>query len=138
MTTTTSATTSSRRSELNSRFAWLATLSHERRNQEIDRLVRADLAMLAGDTARACALWMTAAGARLSRGQGADDEAVIGLVDRAHHCWVRITDVSAAQNLSADLLRLREAVPGRRPGALEQLRRRVADLQGQRGVSSAQ
>ncbi|AEW97432.1 hypothetical protein SCATT_50610 [Streptantibioticus cattleyicolor NRRL 8057 = DSM 46488] len=87
--------------------------------------VRADLAMLSGDTARACELWMTAASARLSAGQDAREDAVADAVDRAHHCWTRIADHRRARAVAAELLRLRTRVPGRRPGALQALRQRM-------------
>jgi hypothetical protein len=91
--------------------------------------VRADLAMMAGDIARACALWMTAAAARIARGQGPSEDEVIASVDRAHHCWVRITEPATAQDLATDLVELRRKVPGRRPGAVQQLYQRLAALQ---------
>lgn len=94
--------------------------------------VRADLAMLAGDTAHACELWMTAATVRLTSGHTPDDEAVIGPVDRAHHCWVKITDRTRAVSLAADLLELRRKVPGKQSRALEQLQYRPETLRAVR------
>ncbi|TKA09154.1 hypothetical protein [Actinacidiphila oryziradicis] len=94
--------------------------------------VRADLAMLAGDTAHACELWMTTATVRLTSGHTPDDEAVIGPVDRAHHCWVKITDRTRAVSLAADLLELRRKVPGKQSRALEQLQYRLETLRAVR------
>ncbi|GAA1915026.1 hypothetical protein [Streptantibioticus ferralitis] len=90
--------------------------------------VRADLAMLAQDTGRACELWLTAASARLTGGQDTESEDVIKAVDRAHHCWSRITDPARARQLAPDLVRLRRRVVGRQPDALSALQQRLATL----------
>jgi hypothetical protein len=90
--------------------------------------VRADLAMLAQDTGRACELWLTAASARLRGGQDTEDEAVINAVDRAHHCWSRITDPARARQLAPELVRLRHQVVGPHPGALTALQQRLNTL----------
>ncbi len=90
--------------------------------------VRADLAMLAQDTGRACELWLTAAGARLKGGQDTEDEAVINAVDRAHHCWSRVTDPVRARQLAPELARLRHQVVGHQPDALRALQQRLAAL----------
>ncbi|MFE2560664.1 hypothetical protein ACFXGT_32565 [Streptomyces sp. NPDC059352] len=87
--------------------------------------VRADLARLAGEPARSCELWLTAAESLLALGQRADDPDVEGAVDRAHHQWERIGDPARARTLGPTLVALRERVPGRRPGALAALRRRM-------------
>ncbi|WP_405851485.1 hypothetical protein [Streptomyces sp. NBC_00090] len=87
--------------------------------------VRADLARLAGEPARSCELWLTAAESLLALGQRADDPDVEGAVDRAHHQWERIGDPARARALGPTLVALRERVPGRRPGALAALRRRM-------------
>ncbi|MGW1071881.1 hypothetical protein [Streptomyces sp. NPDC002537] len=71
--------------------------------------VRADLARLAGDLARAAELWMSAARARLERGGPGDTEAVAA-VKRAHYCWQHSGD--QAPGLAAELLALWERVPG--------------------------
>ncbi|MFF0274259.1 hypothetical protein ACIQ9R_02830 [Streptomyces sp. NPDC094447] len=89
--------------------------------------VRADLARLAGDPARSCELWLSAAEARLGLGQPTDDTDVEGAVDRAHHQWERIGDRPRARALGPQLIALRRRVPGRRPGALAALTRRMAD-----------
>ncbi|MCC3769830.1 hypothetical protein K6I34_002171, partial [Streptomyces sp. UNOC14_S4] len=71
--------------------------------------VRADLARLAGDHARAAELWMAAAHARLERGGTGDTEAVAA-VKRAHYCWQQSGERAPA--LAAELLALWERVPG--------------------------
>ncbi|GAA2346474.1 hypothetical protein [Streptomyces cuspidosporus] len=91
--------------------------------------VRADLARLAGDPARACELWMAVADARLGNGEAADDPDVEGAVDRAHHQWQYVQDPARAQALAPFLISLRGRVPGRRPGALEAVRRRAEILE---------
>ncbi|MEV4426856.1 hypothetical protein ACIGN6_03060 [Streptomyces sp. NPDC053792] len=87
--------------------------------------VRADLARLAGEPARSCELWLAAAEARLGLGQRPDDPDVEGAVDRAHHQWERIDDPARARALGPILVDLRRRVPGRRPGALAALTRRM-------------
>ncbi|MET7934725.1 hypothetical protein [Streptomyces sp. NPDC005322] len=93
--------------------------------------VRADLARLAHDPARACELWLAVADARLGNGESAGDPQVEGAVDRAHHQWQFVQDRARAGALAPLLIELRERVPGRRPGALEAARRR-AELLGAR------
>ncbi|WP_455569738.1 hypothetical protein [Streptomyces venezuelae] len=88
--------------------------------------VRADLARLAGDPARSCELWLSAAEARLALRQPADDPDVEGAVDRAHHQWEQIGDRERARALGAPLVALRQRVPGRQAGALAALTRRMA------------
>jgi hypothetical protein len=92
--------------------------------------VRADLAHQAGDPARACTLWLQAAAARLQGGQDPDADDVFGAVDRAHHCWHQIADPAVAYPLGAQLAPLREKAPGRRPGAVQDVRDRLAALGG--------
>ncbi|MEU3483532.1 hypothetical protein ACI2LO_03715 [Streptomyces sp. NPDC033754] len=87
--------------------------------------VRADLARLAGEPARSCELWLSAAEFRLALRQPADDPDVEAAVDRAHHQWEQIGDRVRAGSLGPALVALRERVPGRRPGALAALRRRM-------------
>ncbi|GGY44956.1 hypothetical protein GCM10010299_59040 [Streptomyces tanashiensis] len=87
--------------------------------------VRADLARLAGEPARSCELWLAAAEARLGLGQRPDDPDVEGAVDRAHHQWEQIGDTGRARTLGPVLIALRRRVPGRRPGALAALTRRM-------------
>ncbi|MFB7531782.1 hypothetical protein ACFC0C_26790 [Streptomyces sp. NPDC056178] len=87
--------------------------------------VRADLARLADDPARSCALWMAAANARLARQQPPDDPAVEAAVDRAHHQWQELRDPQQARELGPPLVSLRRRVPGRRPGAVEATQRRL-------------
>ncbi|WP_326769921.1 hypothetical protein OG978_03355 [Streptomyces sp. NBC_01591] len=87
--------------------------------------VRADLARLADDPARSCELWMAAADARLARQQPPDDPAVEDAVDRAHHQWQQLRDPQRARELGPPLVSLRHHVPGRRPGAVEDLQRRL-------------
>ncbi|WP_406055043.1 hypothetical protein [Streptomyces sp. NBC_01077] len=89
--------------------------------------VRADLARLAGEPARSCELWLTAAEARLALRQRTDDPDVEGAVDRAHHQWEQIGDRARARALGPLLVSLRQRVPGRQPGALAALTRRMAD-----------
>ncbi|MFJ8659957.1 hypothetical protein [Streptomyces sp. NPDC093795] len=89
--------------------------------------VRADLARLAGDPARSCELWLAAAEARLGLRQPTDDPDVEGAVDRAHHQWEQIGDPARARALGPTLVALRRRVPGRQPGALAALTRRMAD-----------
>ncbi|WP_432057650.1 hypothetical protein [Streptomyces sp. bgisy022] len=90
--------------------------------------VRADLAMLAGEPARSCRTWLAVASARLSAGQPADAPGVEAAVDRAHHQWGRIDDPHRARELGPALAGLRTVVPGRRTGALDHVRRRLARL----------
>ncbi|MGW1595142.1 hypothetical protein [Streptomyces sp. NPDC002343] len=93
------------------------------------REVRADLAMFAGDPARSCRAWLAVAEARLAAGQAADAPAVEAAVDRAHHQWGRIEDTARARELGPALAELRLRVPGRRSGALENIRRQLGRLQ---------
>ncbi|AOR33167.1 hypothetical protein BFF78_20745 [Streptomyces fodineus] len=91
--------------------------------------VRADLAMFAGDPVRSCRAWLGVAGARLGAGQPVDSPAVEAAVDRAHHQWGRITEAAPARELGSALAELRLRVPGRRQGALENVRRQLRQLQ---------
>jgi hypothetical protein len=91
--------------------------------------VRADLARLAGDPARACELWMSVADIRLGNGEPADHADVEAAVDRAHHQWQQVADRHRAGALAPVLIALRRRVPGRRPGALEAVRHRAEFLQ---------
>ncbi|MGJ5754550.1 hypothetical protein FB563_2723 [Streptomyces puniciscabiei] len=91
--------------------------------------VRADLAMFAGDTVGSCRAWLAVAGVRLAAGQAVDAPAVEAAVDRAHHQWGRIKDVARARELGPALAELRLRVPGRRQGALENVRRQLRQLQ---------
>ncbi|MBO1332883.1 hypothetical protein [Streptomyces sp. VRA16 Mangrove soil] len=95
--------------------------------------VRADLARLAQDPSRSCTLWTEVARARLARGESATDEDVEAAVDRAHHQWEQLADPAAARAHAAALTALRRQVEGRRPGALEAIRRRLEAL----GAASA-
>ncbi|MFJ8081757.1 hypothetical protein ACIQ6Y_14205 [Streptomyces sp. NPDC096205] len=90
--------------------------------------VRADLAMLAGDPVRSCRTWLTVAAARLAAGQAPDAPEVESAVDRAHHQWGRIDDGARARELGPALVELRSRVPGRRQGALEDVRGRLGRL----------
>ncbi|MFJ5774875.1 hypothetical protein [Streptomyces sp. NPDC093094] len=90
--------------------------------------VRADLAMLAGDPVRSCRTWLSVAAARLAAGQAPDAPAVEAAADRAHHQWGRIDDPARARELGPVLVELRSRVPGRRQGALEDVRGRLAVL----------
>ncbi|MBI0296055.1 hypothetical protein JBE04_16660 [Streptomyces sp. PRKS01-29] len=87
--------------------------------------VRADLSRIAGDPARACELWLAVAEARLGNGEPAEHPEVEGAVDRAHHQWQFVQDRARAGALAPLLIELRGRVPGRRPGALEAVRRRA-------------
>ncbi|GHH04993.1 hypothetical protein [Streptomyces lanatus] len=91
--------------------------------------VRADLAMLAGDPVRSCRTWLMIASARLTAGQAPDAAVVEDAVDRAHHQWGEIRDAEFARELGSTLAELRGKVPGRRPGALENVRQRLEQLQ---------
>lgn len=91
--------------------------------------VRADLAMFAGDPVRSCRAWLAVAGIRLGAGQAGDSPAVEAAVDRAHHQWGQIEDPAPARELGAVLAELRQRVPGRREGALENVRRQLRQLQ---------
>ncbi|MFI5677239.1 hypothetical protein [Streptomyces cellulosae] len=93
--------------------------------------VRADLAMFAGDPVRSCRTWLAVAGARLTAGQAPDSPAVEAAVDRAHHQWSQIRDVTPARELGTALAELRGRVPGRRQGALENVHRQLRQLQTQ-------
>ncbi|WAX79194.1 hypothetical protein [Streptomyces sp. KMM 9044] len=93
--------------------------------------VRADLAMLAGDAALSCHVWLAVAAARLNTGQAVDASAVETAVDRAHHQWGRIADPVRARELGLLLAELRSHVPGRREGALDHVRRQLSQLQTQ-------
>ena len=99
--------------------------------------VRADLAHQAGDASRACTLWLQAASARLQSGQDPSADDVFGAVDRAHHCWHQITGHAEAYPLGLQLVQLRERAPGRRPGALSDVRERLASLGGSHPYSAA-
>ncbi|WP_018530342.1 MULTISPECIES: hypothetical protein [unclassified Streptomyces] len=90
--------------------------------------VRADLARLAQDPGHSCELWAAAARARLARGEAPSDEDVQSAVDRAHHQWEQLADPARARTHAAALTALRHQVPGRRPGALEAIRRRLDAL----------
>ncbi|MQY35930.1 hypothetical protein SRB17_39260 [Streptomyces sp. RB17] len=94
--------------------------------------VRADLAMFAGDAVRSCRAWLGVAGVRLAAGQAVDAPAVEAAVDRAHHQWGRIADAARARELGPALAELRLRVPGRRQGALENVRRQLRQLQAAR------
>ncbi|WP_344093743.1 hypothetical protein [Streptomyces stramineus] len=87
--------------------------------------VRADLARLAGDHARAAELWMTAAHARLARSGPADEE-TLAAVKRAHYCWQHSQD--QAPRLAPALLDLWEQVPGG-AGAADHIRARLNSCQ---------
>ncbi|MFJ6389337.1 hypothetical protein ACIQJT_17215 [Streptomyces sp. NPDC091972] len=91
--------------------------------------VRADLAMFARDPARSCRIWLTVAETRLTAGQAPDSPGVERAVDRAHHQWGQVRDKSRAQELGTLLAQLRTRVPGRRPGALENVRKQLRELQ---------
>ncbi|MEU0028543.1 hypothetical protein [Streptomyces sp. NPDC006335] len=91
--------------------------------------VRADLAMFAKDSARSCGIWLTVAQTRLAAGQAPDSPDVEKAVDRAHHQWGQVRDKSRAQELGTLLAQLRVRVPGRRPGALENVRKQLRELQ---------
>jgi hypothetical protein len=91
--------------------------------------VRADLAMFAGDAARSCRAWLIVAATRLAMGQRADAPAVEAAVDRAHHQWGQIGDPERARELGPLLAELRGRVPGRRQGALDDVRRQLRQLQ---------
>ncbi|PSM41835.1 hypothetical protein C6Y14_19105 [Streptomyces dioscori] len=90
--------------------------------------VRADLAMFAGDAELSCRIWLAVADARLTAGQPADATGVEAAVDRAHHQWGRIGDVARARELGPALADLRGRVPGRRQGALDDIRRNLSRL----------
>ncbi|MEU9994540.1 hypothetical protein [Streptomyces sp. NPDC050848] len=87
--------------------------------------VRAELAHLAADPVRSCAAWLTVAEARLDRGEECDAAEVEACVDRAHHQWHRIRSALEIVRLAPRLLELRRRVPGRRPGALADIRERT-------------
>ncbi|MER5949591.1 hypothetical protein ABT127_26420 [Streptomyces sp. NPDC001904] len=90
--------------------------------------VRADLARLAQDPGRSCALWSEVAQGRLARGEAPTDEDVEAAVDRAHHQWEQLGDPDRARALAVVLTALRRQVPGRRPGALDAIHRRLEAL----------
>ncbi|MFJ9038705.1 hypothetical protein ACIRF8_19195 [Streptomyces sp. NPDC102406] len=90
--------------------------------------VRADLARLAQDPPRSCELWTAVAQARLARGEAPADEDVEAAVDRAHHQWEQVEDPVRARSQATALTALRRQVPGRRPGALEAIQRRLDAL----------
>ncbi|MFI0164405.1 hypothetical protein [Streptomyces sp. NPDC017095] len=96
------------------------------------REVRADLAMFAGDPVASCRAWLAVAEDRLAAGQAADAPAVESAVDRAHHQWARIEDTARARELGPALAELRHRVPGRRHGALEDIRRQLVRLEAAR------
>ncbi|MCX4235617.1 hypothetical protein [Streptomyces ortus] len=93
--------------------------------------VRADLAMFAGDAELSCRIWLAVADARLTAGQPPDAAGVEAAVDRAHHQWGRIGDSTRARELGLALAGLRGRVPGRRQGALDDIRRNLSRLQTQ-------
>jgi hypothetical protein len=103
------------------------------------REVRADLAMFAGDAAGSCESWMGVAAARLAAGRPGRDPVVEAAVDRAHHQWGLVTDAGRALELGLVLVELRSRVPGRRAGAVEHARQRLAELRQREGeLRSAQ
>ncbi|GAB2470323.1 hypothetical protein [Streptomyces incanus] len=118
---------------LAARYEQSAALAHGPASEEALHWaeVRADLAMLAGDAALSCHIWLTVAAARLSTGQAADASSVETAVDRAHHQWGRIGDPVRARELGLSLAELRSRVPGRREGALDHVRRQLSQLQTQ-------
>ena len=69
--------------------------------------VRADLARLAHDPARACELWLAVADTRLGNGEPAGHPEVEGAVDRAHHQWQFVQDRVRARALAPLLIDLR-------------------------------
>ncbi|WP_436754330.1 hypothetical protein [Streptomyces sp. URMC 124] len=87
--------------------------------------VRADLARMAGDHARAAELWLTAAAARLGRSGPADEE-VLAAVKRAHYCWQHSGE--GAVRLAPALLALWERIPGGE-GAAEHIRARLREAE---------
>ncbi|MFJ2263060.1 hypothetical protein ACIOKD_32950 [Streptomyces sp. NPDC087844] len=93
--------------------------------------VRADLAMFAGDAELSCRIWLAVADARLTAGQPPDAPGVEAAVDRAHHQWGRIGDSTRARELGPALAGLRGRVPGRRQGALDDIRRNLSRLRTQ-------
>ncbi|WP_323179751.1 hypothetical protein [Streptomyces sp. NBC_01016] len=90
--------------------------------------VRADLARLADEPGRSCELWIAVAHARIARGEASSDEDVEAAVDRAHHQWEQVRDPDRARGHAVGLTALREQVPGRRPGALDAIKRRLDAL----------
>ncbi|MET8473516.1 hypothetical protein ABZY90_22705 [Streptomyces sp. NPDC006422] len=90
--------------------------------------VRADLARLAGEPDRSCELWIAVAHARIARGESPSDEDVEAAVDRAHHQWEQVGEPDRARRHAAALTAVREQVPGRRPGALDAIKRRLDAL----------
>ncbi|MEB8344209.1 hypothetical protein [Streptomyces endophyticus] len=90
--------------------------------------VRADLARLADEPGRSCELWIAVAHARIARGEAPSDEDVEAAVDRAHHQFEQVRDPDRARGHAAGLTALREQVPGRRPGALDAIKRRLDTL----------
>ncbi|MFZ3598074.1 hypothetical protein [Streptomyces sp. BH104] len=90
--------------------------------------VRADLARLADEPGRSCELWIAVAHARIARGESPSDEDVEAAVDRAHHQFEQVRDPERARGHAAGLIALREQVPGRRPGALDAIKRRLDAL----------
>ncbi len=93
--------------------------------------VRADLARLADEPGRSCELWIAVAHARIARGETPSDEDVEAAVDRAHHQFEQVSDPDRARGHAAGLIALREQVPGRRPGALDAIKRRLDALSAQ-------
>ncbi|MEN3582698.1 hypothetical protein AAH978_00810 [Streptomyces sp. ZYX-F-203] len=94
--------------------------------------VRADLAMLAGDPALSCRVWLSVARVRLEAGEPEDAPAVEAAVDRAHHQWSRVDDRNHAWELGVLLVDVRGRVPGGRAGAVDHVRRELARLRAER------
>ncbi|WP_200264095.1 hypothetical protein [Streptomyces sp. HSG2] len=94
--------------------------------------VRADLAMLAGDPALSCRVWLSVARVRLEAGEPEDAPAVEAAVDRAHHQWSRVDDRNHAWELGLLLADARGRVPGGRAGAVDHVRRELARLRAER------
>ncbi|MEV0276605.1 hypothetical protein AB0I22_09515 [Streptomyces sp. NPDC050610] len=90
--------------------------------------VRADLARLAEEPAKACGLWMHAATQRMNAGQPETHPEVQAAADRAHHCWQQVVDPRAVRALGPELIDLRTRVPGSKEGALQAVRQRIANL----------
>ncbi|MER5936903.1 hypothetical protein ABT121_06215 [Streptomyces sp. NPDC001928] len=87
--------------------------------------VEGHTAYLAGDALGSCRAWTRAAVARLACGEACDSAEVEASVDRAHHQWQQLTDAQHVAMLAPELTLLRLRVPGRRPGAVEAIRRRI-------------
>ncbi|MFI7359011.1 hypothetical protein ACIBTP_34405 [Streptomyces avidinii] len=87
--------------------------------------IRADLARMAGDFARAARLWMGACRVRLA-GQGGGEPEALAAAAGALYCWTRLGEREAVVEVGVELLAVLRALPGLDPRYLELARARLS------------